>query len=110
MEKATKPGEVHLLLKQVESWVFSYRVKLDSIGYWLSTNWGMAVVHFSRILNSRIYVSWLSYMILPLAQVQAEVIKKKKKVIGDAAEGQSTELSNWVSAEQQSTKISKCDG
>lgn len=56
----------------------------------------MAVVHFSRILNSRIYVSWLSYMILPLAQVQAEVIKKKKKkkVIGDAAEGQSTELSN----------------
>ena len=53
------------------------------------------MVHFSRILNSRIYVSWLSYMILPLAPVQAEVIKKKKKkVIGDAAEGQSTELSN----------------
>ena len=37
------------------------------------------MVHFSRILNSRIYVSWLSYMILPLAPVQAEVIKKKKK-------------------------------
>lgn len=32
-------------------------------------------------------------MILPLVPVQAEVIKKKI-VIGDSAEGQSTELSN----------------
>lgn len=75
--KGYKTREVHLLLTQVESLVFSYRVKLDSIGYWLSKDWGMAVVHFSKILNSRIYVSWLSYMILPLAPVQAEVIKKK---------------------------------
>ena len=34
--KGYKTREVHLLLTQVESLVFSYRVKLDSIGYWLS--------------------------------------------------------------------------
>lgn len=47
---------------------------------------------FSRILNSRIYVARLSYMILPFAPVQQRSLKKI--VTGDTAEGQSTELSN----------------